>query len=224
MSQTFSGEPVVQWPEPRSFAVDLRTGLMDGTGSRYQKHLRDLDGLYADSDAFNVLAKDRGDAVVYEVTDHRPSNDPGDLITGVTRMSPGKVANEYFMTRGHIHAVSDRPELYFGLKGQGLMVMESADGESRIVEIGPNTACYVPPYWIHRSVNVGSDDFVMLFCYPADSGQDYDIIRRSNGLKVRVIDDGLGGWRCIDNPSYVARTPAEIEAFIASTPRAGVAP
>ena len=59
------------------------------------------------------------------------------MITGVTRMSPGKVANEYFMTRGHIHAVSDRPELYFGLKGRGLMVMESADGQTRIVEIGP---------------------------------------------------------------------------------------
>ena len=63
----------------------------------------------------------------------------------------------------------------------------------------------------------------MLFCYPADSGQDYDIIRRSNGLKVRVIDDGQGGWRSIDNPAYVARTPAEIEAFIANTPRARAA-
>jgi len=213
----------MQWPEPRSFAVDLRTGLMNGTDSRYQKRLRDLSGLYADGRAFDALAKERGDEVVYEVTDHRPSSDPGDLITGVTRMSPGKVADEYFMTRGHIHAVANRPELYFGLKGQGLMVMESAEGESRIIEIGPHTACYVPPYWIHRSINVGDDDFVMLFCYPADSGQDYDIIQRSNGLKVRVIDNGKGGWRCIDNPEYSARTAKEIEAFIASAAHAGAA-
>ena len=199
----------------------MQTGLISDTGSHYQKRLRDLSGLYADGTAFDTLAQARGDEVVYEVTDHRPSNDPGDLITGVTRMSPGKVGHEFFMTRGHIHAVVDRPELYFGLKGHGLMVMESADGESRIVEVAPHIACYVPPYWIHRSVNVGHDDFVMLFCYPADSGQDYDIIQRSNGLRQRVIDDGKGGWRCIDNPEYAARTAEDIEAFIAKAPRTG---
>jgi hypothetical protein len=102
----------MQWPEPRSFDVDLQSGLMIGTGSRYQKFLRDLSGLYADSAAFDALAATRSDEVVYEVTDHKPNSNPGDLITGVTRMSPGKVGDEYFMTRGHIHAAIDRPELY----------------------------------------------------------------------------------------------------------------
>jgi len=74
-------------------------------------------------------------------------------------------------------------------------------------------ACYVPPFWIHRSVNVGDDDLVMLFCYPADSGQDYNIIQRSNGLKQRVIDDGKGGWLCVDNPDYRQRSTAEIESI-----------
>src|ERR1700684_2718040 len=104
----------MQWPEPRSFDVNLETGLMDGTDTRYQKRLADLDGLYADAVAFSALASSRGNDVVYDVTDHRPSDQPGDLITGVTRMSPGKVGDEYFMTRGHIHANIDRPELYFG--------------------------------------------------------------------------------------------------------------
>ena len=207
------------WPEPRSFAVDLQTGLMDGTGSHYEKRLCDLGGLYADAAAFDALVRVRGDEVVYEVTDHRPSNQAGDLITGVTRMSAGKVGDEFFMTRGHIHAVVDRPELYFGLKGRGLMVMESADGESRVVEVAPHVACYVPPYWIHRSVNVGDDDFVMLFCYPADSGQDYDVIQRSNGLRLRIVADGADGWRRIDNPDYSARSAADIEAFMARSQR-----
>ncbi len=201
------------WPEPRSFTVDLAKGELTGTGSCYQKHFRDLDGLYADTQAFEERARTAGDEVVYEVTDHHPSARAGDLITGVTRISPGKVGNEYFMTRGHIHAVSDRPELYFGLKGTGLMLMESVDGETRIAEISPMVACYVPPFWIHRSVNVGKDDLVMLFCYPADSGQDYHIIQRSNGLKQRVFDDGKGGWVCVDNPEYCQRPAAEIEAI-----------
>ncbi len=186
---------------------------MQGAGSRYQKRLRDLSGLYADERAFAALAAERGEEVVYEVTDHRPSDAAGDLITGVTRMSPGKVGDEFFMTRGHIHAVADRPELYFGLRGRGLMVMESADGQTRSIEITPNVACYVPPFWIHRSVNIGSDDFVMLFCYPADSGQDYDIIQRSNGLRLRIVDDGRGGWREEANPDYASRSAEEVRAF-----------
>ncbi|MGF6767591.1 glucose-6-phosphate isomerase [Paraburkholderia sp. GAS199] len=215
----------MRWPEPRSFNVNLQTGLMDGTGTRYQKRLADLDGLYADAEKFNALAAGHGDDIVYDVTDHRPSDRPGDLITGVTRMSPGKVGAEYFMTRGHIHANIDRPELYFGLKGDGLMLMESPDGETRIVEIHANTACYVPPRWIHRSVNVGTQDFVMLFCYPADSGQDYAIIERSNGMRLRIVDDGQGGWRSEANPAYSERSAADVEALIARTSRTeGVTP
>ena len=204
----------MQWPEPRSFDVDLVTGLMTGTDSHYQKRLGDLAGLYADEASFEALAAARGDDVVYEVTDHRPNALPGDLITGVTRMSAGKVGNEFFMTRGHIHANIDRPELYFGLKGRGLMLMEAPDGDTRTVEISANTVCYVPPRWIHRSVNLGDGDFVMLFCYPADSGQDYAIIERSNGMRVRIVDDGNGGWRSEPNPGWRARTAEEIDALI----------
>lgn len=205
----------MQWPEPRSFDVDLATGLMTGTDSHYRKRLGDLAGLYADDASFAALAAERGDDVVYEVTDHRPNARPGDLITGVTRMSAGKVGNEYFMTRGHIHANVDRPELYFGLKGRGLMLMEAPDGETRIVEIAAHTVCYVPPRWIHRSVNLGEGDFVMLFCYPADSGQDYAIIERSHGMRVRIVDDGRGGWRSEPNPAWRARTAEEIAALLA---------
>lgn len=205
----------MKWPEPRSFDVDLDTGLMTGTDSHYQKRLDDLTGLYADAAAFEALAAERGSEVAYEVTDHRPNTRPGDLITGVTRMSAGKVGNEFFMTRGHIHTNIDRPELYFGLKGHGLMLMEAPDGETRIVEIRANTVCYVPPRWIHRSVNLGDGDFVMLFCYPADSGQDYAIIERANGMRTRIIDDGRGGWRGEPNPVWRERTGTEIDALIA---------
>ena len=204
----------MRWPEPRCFDVDVETGLMAGTGTRYQKRLCDLRGLYADAEAFEALTATRGDEVVYEVTDHRPNANPGDLITGVTRMSPGKVGREFFMTRGHIHAIIDRPELYYGLKGVGLMLMESPDGESRTLEIRRNTACYVPPYWIHRSMNLGEGDFVMLFCYPADSGQDYDIIERSNGMRLRIVDDGSGGWSSVPDADYAPRGIEEVDSLV----------
>lgn len=200
----------MQWPEPCVFTVDLDAGRMAGPVHRYRKRLCDLQGLYADEAAFAALLAQQGQEVVYEVTDHRPSGEPGDLITGVTRMVPGKVGDEYFMTRGHMHAVADRPELYFGLKGHGLMVMESADGQTRTVEMAPQVVCYVPPLWIHRSVNTGTQDLVMLFCYPADAGQDYGIIERSNGLRTRIVDDGQGGWRTQANPGYAGRSAAQV--------------
>ena len=61
------------------------------------------------------------------------------------------------------------------------MLLQSPEGEIRIVEIGPRIVCYVPPFWIHRSVNIGRDDLVMTFAYPADAGQDYGIIAASAG-------------------------------------------
>jgi len=55
----------------------------------------------------------------------------------------------------------------------------------------------------------------MLFCYPADSGQDYAIIEQSNGMKLRIVDDGAGSWRSVPNPDYKERTQEEIDALLA---------
>lgn len=199
--------------EPIGCKVDLRTGAMSDATRAYQKYFRDLDGLYADADAFSAMQGEWNDTVVYEVSEFRPNERTGDLIFGVTRMLPGKVGEEYFITRGHIHRQSDRPEIYYGQQGRGLMLMESPDGDIRIVEIDDRTICYVPPYWIHRSVNVGDDELVMLFCYPADSGQDYDCIANAGGMRARIVDDGRGGWKQIDNPGWRMRDAETIAAL-----------
>lgn len=199
--------------EPVGCTVDLETGTITNATGAYQKRFRDLSGIYSDEAAFRTMQEGWNDTIVYEVTEFRPSERAGDLIFGLTRMLPGKVGEEYFITRGHIHKQSDRPEIYYGQKGHGLMLMESPDGDIRIVEIDENTVCYVPPYWIHRSVNTGNDEFVMLFCYPADSGQNYDCIAKAGGMRIRIIDDGKGGWKKIDNPNWQMRDTATIAAL-----------
>ncbi|WP_334174065.1 glucose-6-phosphate isomerase [Pseudoxanthobacter sp.] len=202
--------------EPACCLVDVAAGRLAGGTGAYRKRLADLAGLYLDAAAFAALTATRGDEIVYDVTEFRPSENAGDMIFGVTRMSPGKVGDEYFLTRGHIHARADRPEIYYGQAGQGLMLMESPAGDIRIVEIGPQSICYVPPRWIHRSVNTGPGDFVMVFAYPADSGQDYGIIERSGGMKTRILDDGAGGWTARDNAAYRPRSGAEVAALMAA--------
>ncbi len=202
--------------EPVSSVVDTIGGGMSGNTGRYEKRLSDLNGLYADEAAFEAALEKLGDVVVYDVEDFRPGTHSGDLIYGVTRMSPGKIADEFFLTRGHIHAKADRPEIYYGQKGLGLMQLESPAGETRIVEIGPRTICYVPPFWIHRSINIGNEDLVMVFAYPSDSGQDYGIIESSRGMRHRVVSDGADGWKRIENPAYQPRSEDTIRALMKS--------
>lgn len=209
--------------DPVGCVVDLNAGALSNATGRYEKRLADLRGLYAEATAFEALLAEWGDRVVYDVSEFRPTEASGDLIFGITRMSPGKVGSEYFLTRGHIHRNADRPEIYYGQKGRGLMLMESPEGQTRMVAIEPLTVCYVPPFWIHRSVNTGNEDLVMLFCYPADSGQDYGIIDRSGGMRSRIVDDGIGGWTEMPNPHWRPREPAAIAALYAGTYRRGAA-
>jgi glucose-6-phosphate isomerase len=196
--------------EPRRCVVEVSAGALKGGTGRYEKRLADLSGVYGDEAAFRAKLAESGNPLVYAVEDLKPSAAAGDMIFGVTRMAPGKIGDEYFVTRGHIHAVANRPEIYYGEAGSGLMLLESLEGEIEIVEISPRAVCYVPPYWIHRSVNVGRDDLVMTFAYPADSGQDYEIIARSGGMRQRIVDDGRGGWRAVENPAYRPRDAADI--------------
>lgn len=202
--------------QPTRCFVDVKSGALNGGTGRYEKRLSDLAGVYGDEGAFRALLAANGDPVVYAVEDLRPSANAGDVIFGVTRMAPGKVGNEFFVTRGHIHAVANRPEIYYGESGAGLMLLESPEGEVQILEVAPRAVCYVPPYWIHRSVNVGADDLVMTFAYPADSGQDYDIIARSGGMRRRIVDDGRGGWKAVDNPAYRPRSAVDVARVMAT--------
>lgn len=189
-------------------------GALSGRSHRYEKRLSELDGIYADAKAFTA-ALSRGDRVVYAVEDCRPSMASGDLCFGVTHMLPGRIGDEFYMTRGHIHAIGNRPETYRGELGQGVMVMESPEGEAVMLEVTSGATVYVPPYWIHRSVNTGDVPLVMSFVYPADSGQDYGIIARSNGMKVRIMADG-SNWTAVPNPDWRPRSAAEIAAIYAT--------
>ena len=158
--------------EPRSCQVSVAEGLLHGGNGHYRKHYEDLAGLYADAAAFAAILADRRGQVAYEVTTYTPGDRVSDLITGVTRMAPGKVGAEYFLTRGHIHARGDRPEIYYGQAGRGLMQLESPEGEVRLIEMGPQSIYLltVPPFLVHRSVNTGPGDLVMMYRLPRRFG------------------------------------------------------
>lgn len=194
---------------PSAHQINTSTGEMRAATGKYEKRLKDLEGIYLDAGAFEEAAAIDGERVVYSVYEMRPDQAQGDLIFGTTFMEPGQIGGEYFMTRGHLHATANRPEIYYGESGEGLMLMENPEGETEILEVRPRVAVYVPPFWIHRSINTGKVPLVMSFFYPSDSGQDYDIIARSGGMATRIVAEGEG-WKAIPNPDYCPRTSKEI--------------
>jgi len=184
--------------------VDAPTGALEGATTTYEKRLADLEGLYLDDDAFAARAATDADTIVYRVHDLRPSDRSGDMIVGTSALEPGTIGDEYYMTRGHLHAISNRPEVYHCVHGHGVMLMEDSRGKSDAIDMTPGVVAYVAPGWIHRSVNVGADRFVTVFSYPADAGQDYGVIEQASGMaSLVVVDDD--GWKLIDNERYVAR-------------------
>ena len=193
--------PEVQVVPPVALSILVEAGRLEGGNGRYEKFLPDLEGLYRDGEAYQArLAKDDG-RPVYWVETSRTEDGPGGLITGISVLEPGTVGEEFAMTRGHLHAIPDRSELYVGLAGRGVMILEALDGRTEVVDVTPGHAVYVPGHWVHRSVNVGADRFSTLFCYAADAGQDYAIIERAGGMKSLVVTDG-DGYAVRVNPDH----------------------
>jgi glucose-6-phosphate isomerase len=139
--------------------------------------------------------------LVYEV--HEATNNPaapGQLRYSTTIIHPGKVGDEYFFTKGHYHALGDRAELYFGLLGEGCLLLQTPEGVVNAQHMTPGVAAYVPPYWGHRTINVGEANFVFLACYPADAGYDYATIAEKGFAQILVERDGKP--QLVANPKW----------------------
>jgi glucose-6-phosphate isomerase len=198
-----STTPTLDIPVALTISSD---GGIEGRSRRYEKFLGDMAGVYRDEAAWQASVTERGaDKLIYWVDDHRYQEGPGALIVGTSTLLPGQVGEEFAVTRGHLHAVADRAELYHCLSGHGVMLLETVDGQSAAIELTPGKAVNVPGHWIHRSVNVGDEPFVTLFCYAADAGQDYQLIADAGGMKNLVVVDPSAdgdGWALKPNPDH----------------------
>jgi glucose-6-phosphate isomerase, archaeal len=165
--------------------------LPGGVPTHYDHHivrtLSAMEGQYADPEAYAAMLA-REDVVLYEVYEIlRPEVD-GELRHGISVVHPGKVGDEYFMTKGHFHEELATAEVYYCLGGAGRMVMETPEGETAVEALNPGRVLYVPPRWAHRSVNVSeTEDLVMLFVYPAHAGHDYGTIEE-RGFRTLVLE------------------------------------
>lgn len=171
--------------------------------NRITRHLSALKDQFHDRDAYhNVLLG--VDVLLYEVYEIRRPEVPGELLFGVTVIHPGKVGDEFFMTKGHFHNAMETAELYHCLDGEGVLVMETLEGDWAVEELRPGCVTFVPPRWAHRSVNTSlEDDLILFFTYPAHAGHDYKSIEE-HGFRKLIFDCG-GTYEIVDNPRLERR-------------------
>jgi glucose-6-phosphate isomerase len=158
-----------------------------------------MKGMYADDIAFKQMLSE-GDPILYEFYELELPSESGELLFGTSIVNPGKVGNEYYMTKGHFHTILETAEVYYCLSGEGILLMENPEGEWDAQEMKPGSAVYVPPRYAHRSINTVDVQLVMFVVFRADAGHDYGTIETKGYRKLVVELDGQAS--IIDNPKW----------------------
>jgi glucose-6-phosphate isomerase len=190
---------------PFTFSIDLPSGKPSYYEDHLERRLSDMKGQFLDIDAFDTGVAN-GDPILYEVYEISRPQVPGELIHGISILHPGKIGDEFNMTKGHFHVVLDTAEIYYCLQGKGVMVMETPEGDWKVENLTPGEVLYVPPRWAHRSVNTGSKEaLISLFAYPGNAGHDYGTIQTQGYRKLILEKDGQ--MAIVDNPRW--KSPEE---------------
>ena len=185
---------------PFSYQIDAPDFIPGEYDNHIERRLSNMAEQYQDQEAVAELAE--GDPLLYEVYEIARPETAGEILHGISIIHPGKVGQEYFMTKGHFHTVLETAEIYHTLKGEGYMVMETPEGDWAVEKLSAGSVLYVPPRWAHRSVNTQEEqDLVMFFAYPANAGHDYGTIE-IQGFRKLILDVG-GEVEIVDNPRWV---------------------
>jgi glucose-6-phosphate isomerase len=173
--------------EPFSKTLDLRSGILLDADQVIRRNLGDMASYYSDHAAVELILESEGNRLIYEVQGIDLPETEGLVLYGTTTIFPGRIGDEYHMTKGHYHAKLDRAEVYICLCGEGYLVLQDEQRAVRGVPMRPGTIAYVPPMWAHRTANVGDEPFSFLAVWPGDAGHDYGSIEKS-GFTRRLVN------------------------------------
>ena len=177
---------------------DPATGI-SGKATSTKRMLSQMKNMYTDSEAYaKMLAA--SDTLVYEFYELGAPEHPGDIAFGTSVVYPGRVGNEYFMTKGHFHTIIDTGEVYYCLSGKGIMLMEDPEGKEAAMELSKGTAVYCPKRYAHRSINTGNEPLVTFFAFRGDAGHDYGTIETKGYRKLVIEKDGRP--EVVNNPRW----------------------
>ena len=188
------------FPWDSSFLIDFdpETGRSQ-TAETTSRRLSQMKNMFLDTEAAEKILE-KEDPLIYEFYEFGCPERPGDLAFGTTILYPGKIGNEYYMTKGHFHVILETAEVYYTLKGNGYMVMENPEGDTIEMPLSAGQCVYVPRRYAHRTVNTGTEPLVLFFTFAADAGHDYGTIETKGYHHLVVEQDGKPA--IIDNPKW----------------------
>ena len=79
--------------------LKITTGNFPQATGYYSKTFNELEGMYENEQEFQKMLPKWKNRVVYEVWEHRSSENKGDLVFGTSGMKPGRVGDDFFLTR-----------------------------------------------------------------------------------------------------------------------------
>lgn len=184
----------VELMKPFGAAINLDTGEMADPDTHLVRRASDMRGHYADEAALEALIKEQGDPLHYEVFEKDVPEQYGHVRFCISKTQPGRVGEEFFMTKGHYHTIAQTAEIYLCLRGEGYMLMKTAEGDCVFERMTRHRMVYVPPYWAHRTINTGSEPLISFCAYPADAGHNYGDIEEEGFPKRCFLRNGKEVW------------------------------
>lgn len=127
---------------PWAATLDLRSGALWPPSHVVTCRLSDMAGRYADRAAEQELLN-QSDPLIYRADEILAPETRGELHTSVTVVFPGKVGDEYFMSKGHYQVDDAAVKVYLAVAGTGYMLMQNADGDTMEVPMAPGTIASV---------------------------------------------------------------------------------
>ena len=157
--------------------TDWQSGSLSGEAVRSHRTVRDLLDYWQDRNAAEILA----DPPLYETETYfsKPDGTEGAILWGSTRLFPGNVGGEYFMTRGHWHTKPTHGELIICVSGTGLVALMDKDRVTTTVELAPGVTYHIDGTLAHRTINTGNEPLVFWCAWAADCGHNYESILES---------------------------------------------
>ena len=159
---------------PFGVDIDLIFGNMSNPADYLQRKASSMRGHSLNGEALENIIDECGDPLHYEVFEANVPAEKGHLKCGISKLQPGSVGGECFMTKGHFHEDPRTAEIYICIRGMGYLLMKTPEGDRCVAELmARNRMVYVPPFWAHRSINTGDEPLISFFAYPAAAGHNY---------------------------------------------------
>jgi glucose-6-phosphate isomerase, archaeal len=188
-----------------SLRFDANSAALEGQVEN-QRRLSALRGCFVDEAAY-AAAVAAGDPVLYATSGVESVQGEGQLHYVIGTLEPGKVGDEYYMTKGHIHAWRPAAEVYIGLRGEGTMLLQDeATGECIALPLAAERVVYVPGHTAHRTINTGSEPLVYWGVLSSAAGHDYGAVAERNFALVVVEVDGQP--QVMERTAYLQRLAA----------------